>query len=367
MRIKDESIHHAPAHWHVMFNMTILRLMSFCIDFSWATRGKRGLLQQEHEKKCQVCTLTVTCYKARQETHTPLHQFNYLNYITFLAYPALFLAGPVTTFNAWISQIKKPQNTHTQKQVYKYVLRTFFDYICFEIFLHCFYVCALSTNAANTHIWQKFALKHLGLMSFLELIFLWFKFLLIWRIPRAWALLDGIEVPENMNRCMCNNYTFEGFWRSWHRGFNQWLIRYLFIPLGGTKYKLYNIWVVFSFVALWHDMNINLVVWAWGICIALMPEMFVRWYFWLPKFSSFHETVWWKYACSFAGGIDILLMVSANLVGFGIGWNGLLMVINDFKNLEGLVTIMVALFGFSLGALCMFMIREKEGDADKGF
>ena len=82
-----------------------------------------------------------------------------------------------------------------------------------------------------------------------------------------------------MNRCMCNNYSFEGFWRSWHRGFNQWLIRYIFIPLGGSKYKLYNIWVVFTFVAIWHDMNLNLIMWAWVICLSLMPEMLIKNYF----------------------------------------------------------------------------------------
>ena len=46
------------------------------------------------------------------------------------------------------------------------------------------------------------------------------KFLLIWRFNRLWALIDGIEAPENMNRCMSDNYSFEGFWRSWHRGYN---------------------------------------------------------------------------------------------------------------------------------------------------
>lgn len=341
--------------------------MSFCLDFSWATRSKRGLVRSEHEKKCRVCTNSVTCYRARQEEHLPLGNYNFFNYITFLLYPALFISGPVTTFNAWVSHVKKPQNTYSQSQVFKYVLRTFMNFIFFQIFLHLFYVCAVSTNPANKHLWWNFSLRHLGLMSFLELIFLWFKFLLIWRIPRSWAMLDGIEVPENMNRCVCNNYTFEGFWRSWHRGFNQWLIRYLFIPLGGTKYKLYNIWAVFSFVALWHDMNINLVVWAWGICIALMPEMLLKWFFWTPRFKSWWRTFWWKYVCALAGGVDILLMVSANLVGFGIGWNGLLMVLNKFWNMEGLVNLSTGIFGFSLGALLMFMVREIEEDVDKGF
>ena len=199
----------------------------------------------------------------------------------------------------------------------------------------------------------------------MELIFLWFKFLLIWRIPRAWALLDGVEAPENMNRCICNNYNFEGFWRSWHRGFNQWLIRYLFIPLGGSKYKLYNIWVIFSFVGLWHDMNINLIVWAWGICLALMPEILIRWYFWLPKNRYLWDKVWWKYVCALAGGIDIFLMVLANLIGFGIGWEGLLTVIDNFMNYNGAMSLLIGILAFYLGALTMFIIRENERESIK--
>ena len=350
-----------------MYNMTILRLMSFCIDYSWTTRNKRQLKNAEHEKKCNICSQETQCYKLRQETYAPLSDYNYLNYLTFLVYPPLFISGPVTTFNAWISQIRKSQNTYSQSQVWKYVLRTFCNYIYFEIFLHLFYVCATSTHPDNTHIWENFSLRHIGMMSFIELVFLWFKFLLIWRIPRSWALLDGIEVPENMNRCVCNNYNFEGFWRSWHRGFNQWLIRYLFIPLGGSKYKLINIWVVFSFVAIWHDMNINLVIWAWGICIALMPEMLIRWFFWRPKYKELWRKIWWKYLCALAGGVDIILMVTANLIGFGAGWNGILLICNKSFNFEGLFTLGCGTLWLSISTLVFFMIRENEIDVEKGF
>jgi len=54
----------------------------------------------------------------------------------------------------------------------------------------------------------------------MNLVFIWLKFLTIWRLARSAALLDGIDSPENMNRCLFNNHCFEGFWRSWHRGFN---------------------------------------------------------------------------------------------------------------------------------------------------
>ena len=95
-------------------------------------------------------------------------------------------------------------------------------------------------------------------------------------MARTWALLDGIDCPENMVSCIYSNYSFEDFWRSWHRGFNLWNIRYIFVPLGGSKYKKYNIWVVFTFVAIWHDIEWNLVIWAWGICLALIPEIAIK-------------------------------------------------------------------------------------------
>jgi D-alanyl-lipoteichoic acid acyltransferase DltB (MBOAT superfamily) len=33
--------------------------------------------------------------------------------------------------------------------------------------------------------------------------------------------------------------------------------RYLYVPLGGSRTYLYNIWVIFTFVALWHDMTMQ--------------------------------------------------------------------------------------------------------------
>ena len=52
------------------------------------------------------------------------------------------------------------------------------------------------------------------------------QLLIPWRFFRLWALLDGIDPPENMIRCMANNYSTLGFWRSWHRSYNLWTVRY---------------------------------------------------------------------------------------------------------------------------------------------
>ena len=51
---------------------------------------------------------------------------------------------------------------------------------------------------------------------------------------------------------MSNNYTVRGFWRAWHCSFNRWLVRYIYIPLGGNRHgalrTALHAAVVFSFV-----------------------------------------------------------------------------------------------------------------------
>lgn len=96
--------------------------------------------------------------------------------------------------------------------------------------------------------------------------------------------VNGIEVPENMPKCINNCHNLEGFWKNWHASFNKWLVRcnqffnldfpfsfqffpndnlnltgqkfrYVYIPLGGSRKKLLNVWVIFTFVAIWHDLE----------------------------------------------------------------------------------------------------------------
>ena len=87
-------------------------------------------------------------------------------------------------------------------------------------------------------------------LGFWTLIFMWLKFLTLWRFFRLFALADGVGAPENMRRCMCNNFDVEGFWKGWHASFNLWLVRYVYVPLGGGSNLPWSIWAVFLFVAV---------------------------------------------------------------------------------------------------------------------
>lgn len=61
------------------------------------------------------------------------------------------------------------------------------------------------------------------------------------------------------------------------RSFNRWLVRYIYVPLGGAKAgRRWNVFVVFIFVALWHDVEAKLFLWGLLNGVFLVLEGVVR-------------------------------------------------------------------------------------------
>jgi len=79
-----------------------------------------------------------------------------------------------------------------------------------------------------------------------------------------------------MVRCVANNYSTLGFWRSWHRSYNLWVVRYIYIPLGGARNVILSTLMVFTFVALWHDLSFKLLAWGWLVSLFILPEILAR-------------------------------------------------------------------------------------------
>jgi D-alanyl-lipoteichoic acid acyltransferase DltB (MBOAT superfamily) len=126
---------------------------------------------------------------------------------------------------------------------------------CFEGFSMIYLECVSIVWCIFAHVFAHFCLIFVSFfVSFFCLIFLshfclifvsfyihfrrclqysvlkgtmWLKFLIIWRFFRLFSLMDGVSAPENMERCMSNNQTFSGFWRSWHASFNIFNIRFV--------------------------------------------------------------------------------------------------------------------------------------------
>ena len=280
-----------------------------------------------HKKK----QLDPTNLSERDRVNVPAkaQEYSFRNYLAYALYSPLYLAGPILTFNDYISQQRHTPPSITRKRTMMYGIRFLLSFLVMEVMIHYIYVIAISKAQPAWEVYTPFQLSMLGYFS---LHHIWLKLLLPWRFFRLWSLLDGIDPPENVVRCMSDNYSTFAFWRGWHRSFGRWTIRYIYIPLGGSggpgtrgKYGqvrgLVNLLVVFTFVAIWHDIQLRLLVWGWLISLFVLPETIATILFPQRKWQNHKEA--YRILCGIGAVGNILMMMSANLVGFAVGLDGL--------------------------------------------
>lgn len=252
--------------------------------------------------------------------------FTFRNYLAYAIYAPLYLTGPILTFNDYISQIRYRPASIEKSRTILYAIRFVLVLLAMEVILHYDYVGAISKARPE---WSSYNPAQLSLLSYFNLHLIWLKLLIPWRLFRLWALVDGIDPPENMLRCVSNNYSPVLFWRAWHRSYNRWLIRYIYVPLGGSNFRSWRTAVrsvctyllVFTFVALWHDIQMRLLIWGWLVVLFMLPEFAARFLFPARKWET-RQTAY-RMLCCAGGVVNVLMMMAANLVGFAVGLDGL--------------------------------------------
>ncbi|KAK7343407.1 hypothetical protein VNO77_12121 [Canavalia gladiata] len=339
--------------WHICFNFVVLRMISFGFDYHWANQDSQ-FDQEKHYQRCHICKSGKSCYQVLQGRSLHNDKFGYITYLCYLVYAPLYIAGPILSFNAFASQLDVPQNTHSVRNVALSGFRWVLILLLMELMTHVFYYNAF----ANSGLWKHLSPMDVFIIGYGVLNFMWLKFLLIWRFFRFWSLINGIETPENMPKCINNCHNLEGFWKNWHASFNKWLVRYMYIPLGGSRKKLLNVWVIFTFVAIWHDLEWKLLSWAWLTCLFFIPELVLKSA--AKAFqaqSSFGECIL-RELSAVAGAVTITCLMVANLVGFVVGPRGLNWLLSSFLRNEGLPVLGGMLITFYIGTKIMFHIDE---------
>ncbi|KAG2417551.1 hypothetical protein HFD88_008770 [Aspergillus terreus] len=356
--------------WEILFNFTVLRLISFNMDYYWC-------LDYPAASPIEKKQLDPAALSERDRVSIPAERsaFNGRNYIAYILYSPLYLTGPIVTFNDYISQQRYAPPSLTKRRTIMYGIRFFLTLIAMELILHFIYAVAISKASPD---WSLYTPAQLSMLAFFNLHIIWLKLLIPWRFFRLWALIDGIDPPENMIRCVSNNYSTFAFWRAWHRSFNRWIIRYIYVPLGGgrgrssggnenkTSSKLYakahqilNFLLVFTFVALWHDINLRLLLWGWLITLFVLPEAIGTMLFPAHRWRS-HPTAY-RVLCGVGAVGNVLMMMIANLVGFALGLDGLKGLLNEILgSYAGLVYLVTACSALFVGVQVMFEIRQEE-------
>ena len=334
------------SRWEILFNITILRLISFNLDRYWSyDRGSSSPIEviSHPPQTCRLRQLRNEVYCAdtpkkkqldpanlserdRITIPAPISDFTFRNYIAYSIYAPLYLTGPILTFNDYISQLRYKPASIDKSRTLLYGIRFIFVLLAMEVILHYDYVGAISKSRPQ---WSSYTAAQLSLLSYFNLHIIWLKLLIPWRLFRLWALVDGIDPPENMVRCVSNNYSPVLFWRAWHRSYNRWLVRYIYVPLGGSDFRSWaqavrsvcTYLLVFTFVALWHDIKLRLLIWGWMVVFFMVPEFAARFLFPAKKWET-RQTAYRMLCC--VGGVgNVFMMMAANLVGFAVGLDGL--------------------------------------------
>ncbi|TIA73257.1 hypothetical protein E3P92_00454 [Wallemia ichthyophaga] len=347
-------IHPALAHlnnsrglvrWYVFYKMTMLRNISFALDLHWMRRDRKAY---------KAIPINGLSYSERKNVPLSEQDYSVTNFIYYSFYPPLYLAGPIITYNDFAHQTYLHFKPPTLEYIAKYALRCLSSFLTLEFTLHYIYVVAIK----NTGAWRNDTPAQIALIGFWNLIVVWLKLLIPWRFFRLWSLIDGVDCPENMIRCVANNYSTTGFWRSWHRSFNLWIIRYIYIPLGGTRYVWVITPVIFVFVALWHDLHWRLLVWGGLASVIIVPELLASHFLPAQKYS---HRWWYRHACAAGGVLNIVALMGANLVGFVLGIRNTRNFLTDLVfSVEGWQFLAIALPSLFVGVQVMFELRESE-------
>lgn len=116
---------------------------------------------------------------------------------------------------------------------------------------------------------------------------------------------------------------------------------------------------VFTFVALWHDINLQLLAWGWLIVFFVLPEILATIAF--PKSKWRDRPTTYRMICGVGAVFNIMMMMAANLVGFAVGLDGLKGLVNAMiSSTAGLLYTAVACSVLFVGAQVMFEHREEE-------
>ncbi|CAL1577900.1 unnamed protein product [Knipowitschia caucasica] len=213
-----------------------LRFISYSLEHCWSLNKPRRIVQ--------LCWL-----------------FSYTFYHPF------FYNGPIIGYKDYIQQIKQPvEDLGRDWAVLKFlifrILRIILWWGIAEYMLHSMYMHSIQSNETYLEILPPWALGGLALAL---VQFFYVKYLVFFGLPSMLAMMDGL-IPPKLPRCVSIMRTFTGMWRHFDEGLYRWLIRYIYVPLGGSRHgplhKVLSSALAFAFVCLWHGGHDYLQYWA---------------------------------------------------------------------------------------------------------
>ncbi|XP_011688362.1 PREDICTED: protein-cysteine N-palmitoyltransferase Rasp isoform X2 [Wasmannia auropunctata] len=189
------------------------------------------------------------------------------NFIQKLAYclylPTLFL-GPLILYHEFVESINQPHQYWNCQKLLTFMLnliRYMFWLYFTDLLLHFIYINAVQYHLQviqNLNSWALFGLGYCMGQFFLN------KYVAIYGTCSNLCYLDNIKAPSQP-KCIARIHLYSDMWKYFDRGLYKFLIRYIYIPIrksNGYFGKLFASFLCFTFVFIWHGIQINIFIWT---------------------------------------------------------------------------------------------------------
>ena len=182
------------------------------------------------------------------------------DYVLYIMMFPQLIAGPIVNYNSVAAQLVERTSTMEDRVVgfYRFIIGLGKK------------VLIANTLAAIAD--QVFALNYgelasgtawIGILSYTFQIY--FDFSGYSDMAIGLGKMMGFRFPENFNDPYTSRSVTE-FWKRWHMTLGNFIMNYLYIPLGGNrkgKGRMYfNLWLCFLLSGLWHGASWNFVIWG---------------------------------------------------------------------------------------------------------
>ncbi|XP_066538109.1 protein-cysteine N-palmitoyltransferase HHAT isoform X2 [Hoplias malabaricus] len=243
------------------------------------------------------------------------------NLTAYCFYHPLFYNGPIITYKDFNQQMEQPLCRVSLMWMLSRILRVFVWWCLAELMIHLMYMHAIQNNETYLNILPPWALGGLALAM---VQFFYVKYLVLFGAVSVLVTLDGLEPPP-LPRCVSIMYSFRAMWRYFDVGLYRWLIRYLYVPLGGSHrglfQKLLSTAVAFSFVCFWHGCHDYLQCWALLNWAGVLVENAIALFLSSPPL---HDTIvrflspqMQRRGLAFVSAFSTALLILSNLVFLG--------------------------------------------------
>ena len=286
---ENSFIFNTEISFNLFFLLYSTRIISYSIDYYETYNFKadnqihniydNNKLTSLNIDHCDKCNQNNFCQASLQKLQLfRLENYNLLNYLCYVYYPALYFTGPIINYSSFIFQINTQYNSKLRSTKCFYLIISLLLLGSIE-FLNYF----INPYFSFMYIFSRYdfgkALSNeLSLISIFSLLFYLFLYLIlkysfIWKISRCISLLDGIETEENISIRILTITSLREFNQIFNKSLYNWILKYIYFPFGGRSYKTINIIVIYLLTSLFTNFTFTKVIFSVVISLIFITEL----------------------------------------------------------------------------------------------